>query len=419
MTWFLAVILINILIVAVVGGVAWFVAKRVYQFTAIVCEKICVRLNKPIIRISGKWFGIVYTVLAIPLFLAFMPLPIPLGMQYALRVFGAYWAGVFVYLFMLLLFAELLVLSVKIIYCVIRKYKPSQGEAFARPPLHKKVRQWATVTACCVAVLVSTFGFVNARHLHVAIYEIELSTPLSGEPMTIVFISDLHLGEVHTERWLPRIVRGINALEPDVVAIIGDIFNDDFYLIRNPQQAIETLSGIESTFGVFACLGNHDAGPTVHSMINFLEESNITLLNCGHIIIDERLVLIGRVDPSPSNRSYGFGEIERRELEYVLEDVRTELNERSLPELPIVVIDHNPLNINEYGSEVDLVLFGHTHRGQFFPGSLITRLVFDVDHGHKTATGNTPHVIVTQGVHTWLMPMRVGTNNEIGKVVIR
>ena len=81
--------------------------------------------------------------------------------------------------------------------------------------------------------------------------------------------------------------------------------------------------------------------------------------------------------------------------------------------LPVVVIYHNPENIDEYGSEVDLILAGHTHKGQIFPGSLFTRAIYDVDYGHYQKDGNSPHVVVTSGVGTWGMPMRVGTNCEI------
>jgi predicted MPP superfamily phosphohydrolase len=85
--------------------------------------------------------------------------------------------------------------------------------------------------------------------------------------------------------------------------------------------------------------------------------------------------------------------------------------------LPIVVLDHNPTTIPEYTGGVDLVLFGHTHRGQIFPASLITRLMYEIDHGHMHRHGT--HFIVTQGAHTVLTPMRVGTHSEIANVLVR
>ena len=64
----------------------------------------------------------------------------------------------------------------------------------------------------------------------------------------------------------------------------------------------------------------------------------------------------------------------------------------------------------------DLLLCGHTHRGQIFPGSLITDRMYTVDYGYYRADDASPQVIVSSGVGTWGMPMRVGTDCEIVKI---
>jgi predicted MPP superfamily phosphohydrolase len=76
-------------------------------------------------------------------------------------------------------------------------------------------------------------------------------------------------------------------------------------------------------------------------------------------------------------------------------------------------MDHTPSNIEQYGKEVNLVLAGHTHKGQMFPGNLFTRKMFTVDYGHYQKDKDSPHIIVTSGVSTWGPPMRIGTFNEI------
>jgi methionine-S-sulfoxide reductase len=89
----------------------------------------------------------------------------------------------------------------------------------------------------------------------------------------------------------------------------------------------------------------------------------------------------------------------------------------SVPEgLPVIVLDHNPAAVNEY-DRGDLILCGHTHKGQIFPGSLFTRRLFPVDYGYYRRDDSAPHVIVSSGAGTWGMPMRVGTDCEI--VLIR
>jgi len=143
-------------------------------------------------------------------------------------------------------------------------------------------------------------------------------------------------------------------------------------------------------------------------MINFLEESNIKLLNDEYIIIDGRFVLFGRLDANPIG---GFGELQRRDISETIISVGAEM--------PVIVMDHNPARIKEYGKETNLILAGHTHRGQMFPGSLVTRNMFTVDYGHYQKEKDNPHVIVTSGVSTWRPPMRIGTNNEITSILVR
>jgi len=348
----------------------------------------------------AKIFAAVYGLLFIPMLFAFMP--IHLRLNYIFLTIGAYWLGVYFYL------SSFFILSVAII---------ALGKAFGLISNVKKARLHTGIVVAALTVAVSSYGFFNATRIVFVEYEVQLNRPLAGEPINIVFIGDLHLGSVRSERQLTRIVDGINSLEPDIVALVGDIFNDDFYLIRNPDRAEMLLREISATYGVFACLGNHDAGPTLGSMIASLERSNITLLKDEYVIIDERLILIGRLDPIPFGEFghpipfSGFDNLRRRELA----DIKNLEGNR----LPVIVLDHNPASIGEYTNDVDLVLSAHTHRGQIFPANFITGLIYEVDHGHFQRDEDSPHFIVTQGVHTVLTPMRVGTNSEIASVLVR
>jgi len=248
----------------------------------------------------------------------------------------------------------------------------------------------------------------NAGRIGHVFYEIPKGEVSLGD-LKIVLISDLHLGAVNnTERNLGHIVQEINALDPDIVCITGDIFNDNFDAIRDPGRAAALLRGIEATYGVFACFGNHDGGSTFDSMMAFLEESNIRLLKDEHVIIDDRLALFGRLDARPIG---GSGDLRRQDISEAIALVGASL--------PVIVMEHDPSLIGEYGSEVHLILAGHTHKGQVFPGSIITSIMFDTDYGHYQKDNESPHVITTSGVSTWGPPMRVGTNNEIVSIVLR
>ena len=139
-----------------------------------------------------------------------------------------------------------------------------------------------------------------------------------------------------------------------------------------------------------------------------MRRANINNLKDQAITVDERFVLVGRVDASPIG-GYGNGEVKRNEnLDEILHGTNSEL--------PVVVMDHNPARADGYGNEVDLILCGHTHRGQVFPGSLITGLMYTVDYGHYQKDANSPHVVVSSGVGTWGLPMRVGSDCEVVRV---
>jgi len=81
-------------------------------------------------------------------------------------------------------------------------------------------------------------------------------------------------------------------------------------------------------------------------------------------------------------------------------------------------MDHNPSKIEEYGNEIDLILSGHTHRGQMFPANLIIKALYAADYGRYQKDDNSPQVIVTSGAGTWGMPMRIGSNNEIVMILL-
>jgi predicted MPP superfamily phosphohydrolase len=315
-------------------------------------------------------------------------LPISSGVKRIINYAGSHWMGVYVYLLMFFFAVDLVVLlgcSTKII--------PS--------PVPQRLRFYAGLAVILLSVGMVIYGRYNAGHIKFVSYDIQTKKTLPAE-MKIVLVSDLHLGAVNSEENLSRTVRGINSLEPDIVCIAGDIFNGNIYALRNPSETMALLKSITAVYGVYACLGNHDGGKTFKEMTRFLEQSNIKLLNDEYVTIDDRLVLTGRVD---SRSIGGFDGLKRKKFADINVPVNTDL--------PVIVMDHNPSNIEQYGNKIDLILSGHTHRGQMFPANLITKAIYIIHYGRYQKDDNSPHVIVTSGAGTWGMPMRIGSNNEI------
>ena len=372
-----------------------YVGNRLYKWFSYIFPKLNVKI-----------FSLLFGLIGILTLFSLLPLSLPIWTNYYLRMIGGYITGILLYVLLFLILADL-------IFLIIKK------TTFISINNQKRVWFLSATLALCFGLMVSSYGIYNAKQVRITTYEVELLRSLKDE-MTVVLISDLHLGEIHSERRLEQVVSYINKISPDIVTIAGDIFNDDFYALRNPDHVAELFMSIDSRFGVFACLGNHDTGSTVNSMIDFLKNSNVALLHDDYVIIDNRLILIGRLDsPLPWMAEGGFGGLKRRDIEYIIEDINNDLLYLGLGDLPIIVMDHNPTHINEYDNTIDMALFGHTHRGGMFPFNIVTNLIYTIHHGHLQLDAYSPHFIVTSGVHGWSMPLRVGSHNEIVKIVMR
>ena len=371
-----------IFIIFFYGGTNFYIGRRIFQWLSLLFQNI-----------NGTIYAGIYLFIALSLIIGYLPLPSII--KETKRWIGAYWMGIFVYLLLLFLVSDLVLLLGTIV-----KIIPN--------PMPQNIRFFAGLVVILLTTGLVSYGIYNANQIKYASYDIQTKETTFSANMKIVLIADFHLGAVNSEKRLESIVQGINNLKPDIVCIAGDIFNNDFNALSNPDEAIDLLKSIKATYGIYACLGNHDGGNTFNEMTSFLEQSNIKLLNDEYVIIDERLVLFGRVDPSPIG---GFGELKRKDITEIIASLDTNM--------PVVVMDHSPSNIEQYGGEVDLVIAGHTHKGQIFPFNLITNATFVVDYGHYQKDADSPHVIVTSGVGTWGTPMRVGTNSEIVSILLR
>jgi predicted MPP superfamily phosphohydrolase len=369
------------LLIALLCGANYYLAHRVWSWMHCLIPKLSIAVPLAF-----------FAVMTVIMILSFIK-PFSGVLQRCISFVGNVWMGAVIYFLLFFLLSDVTVL-------IVGLFQALSESAMAR------LRLVAGISATALALTVSAYGIFNARRIRTVEYGIELSDAPTSH-LTVALISDVHLGALGSESKLPKIVAEINALKPDIVCIAGDIFDSNFATIADPQAAIDTLKRIESTYGVYACLGNHDAGATFVSMEDFLGRAGIRLLKDESVVIDGRLVLAGRLDSRPIGNA---GALKRGDILGVLKGADTSL--------PVVVMDHNPANADAYNGEVDLVLSGHTHKGQVFPGSLITNAMYTVDYGYHRAE-NGMQTVVSSGVGTWGPPLRVGSNCEIVKLDLR
>lgn len=332
-----------------------------------------------------------------------------------LKQFSNTWLGV-------LLYALLVILTADLLRLVVKRFLPG-GNSRWKERLFSRRGHGLIGLGCilCVGGL-SLAGIVSADHISVTNYELSVDkeAPGLGE-LKIILAADLHLGYSIGIRHMEQMVDLINQEDADIVVIAGDIFDNEYEALEDPELLAEVLGGIQSRYGVYACYGNHDikekvlAGFTFAGrgekasdprMDAFLEKAGIRLLREEGVLIDDAFYLYGRPDYGRPGR----GILVRKTPEQLTEGM--DLSR------PVIVIDHQPRELQELADAgVDLDLCGHTHDGQTFPGNLTARLFWENICGYLQK-GNM-HNIVTSGVGVFGPDMRLGTRSEICVITVR
>ena len=359
-----------------------------------------------------RGIGLIYFFVVFSILIAFMA-PAS-GFRRFMKLLSNYWLGVLVYTIMTVGIADGLRLLIKY---------PLKNVAFPGRELLFSNVGTAVVGAVCAVIIttVSIYGMINAGNIQTTKYDISIDKKAGKlDSLNVVLIADLHLGYNIGCRHMEKMVEKINAQNPDLVVVAGDIFDNEYEALENPDRLAAILRGIQSKYGVYACYGNHDiqekilAGFTFGGkekkessvkMDEFLEKSGITLLRDEYVLIDDSFYLYGR----PDYERPGRGIDERKSPQEITEDLDLSL--------PVLVIDHEPRELQELADAgVDADLCGHTHDGQLFPGNLTIKLMWENACGYLEK-GNM-HSIVTSGVGLFGPNMRVGTKSEICDIMM-
>ena len=245
------------------------------------------------------------------------------------------------------------------------------------------------------AVLITLFGIYTANTIVITKVAVKLKNlPQAWENRKIVFISDVHLGQIHGVRFAEKVVRKIQELKPDMVLNGGDVFDG---VAVNIEEIIAPFKKLTAPFGSFFVMGNHEEFADNFKYFSAIEDIGIRVLANEKVVVDG-LQIIG-VDYKLTNRQATF--------KNVLNDIHID---RAQPSL---LLKHVPLNLEVAEKMgISLQLSGHTHRAQVFPFTLMTKSIYKgFDYGLKTF--GSLQVLTTSGVGTWGPPMRVGTKSEI------
>jgi predicted MPP superfamily phosphohydrolase len=261
------------------------------------------------------------------------------------------------------------------------------------------LRGWALAAGGVLSLIAL---FQGLRPPTVQSYDVTVKgLPNEMDGTVIVAMSDLHLGSQLGERWLAHRVAEVEAQRPDLVVLLGDIFEG-----HSPPQAelLLTLGRLSAPLGVWAVPGNHEFHEGQGASMTLMKQAGLEVLRDRWVELRPGLVLAG-VDDFTALRRAG--------------DRRDSLSQalRGRPPGATILLSHTPWQADRASSQgVDLMLSGHTHGGQIWPFGYLARLIYPLLDGRYEVGGTT--VIVCRGTGLWGPRMRLWRRGEILRVTV-
>ncbi|MDO8950971.1 MAG: metallophosphoesterase [Draconibacterium sp.] len=255
-------------------------------------------------------------------------------------------------------------------------------------------RVYALSALIFLSVVVVIGGVINLNTIRVSEYQITLPKKNSNiNNLRVAFVSDIHIEQNLSLNFLEQFVRKVNALQPDILLYGGDIVEGDSE--HETSEAMESiLKKVQPRYGTFGVVGNHEFYGGQEQGV-FFRKANITLLNDTIINIDNAFYLGGRIDQHFRKR---------KSIE--------EIVQHSSADLPIILMDHRPTQLQEVSqTSVNVQFSGHTHNGQLFPINYIIQRMYDLSWGYKKIRDT--HFFVSSGLRLWGPPVKTAGKSEI------
>ncbi|MFE7063376.1 metallophosphoesterase [Sutcliffiella sp. NPDC057660] len=296
-----------------------------------------------------------------------------------LSILGSYWFAVVQYGLLLFPVANLTVF--------LLKWSPLSEEAAII---------WTGNVTLIIFMLLMALGTFNAYSPVIRSYEISIpKNVINHKELKIAVASDMHFGKLSGRAHVSRLVKIVKSMNPDLILLPGDIIDDDPKQFVRKQMG-EILKNMHAPMGMYGVLGNHEYyGREIPAFLEEMNKLDIRILMDEVIKVEDSFYLVGRKDKTDSRR---------RSIKELVENLDHNL--------PIIAMDHQPTQLKEAEeSGIDIILSGHTHRGQMMPNHLITKRMFELDWGYLKK--NSLHAIVSSGFGFWGPPIRIGSRSEV------
>jgi len=242
-----------------------------------------------------------------------------------------------------------------------------------------------------LALGIFIYGWFEARSIRVESLSVETEkiSPETGR-LRLVQISDVHIGLMIGSDFLYRMLKIVQDAKPDILLSTGDLVDGQ---MNSLVKVLPLLQGIQPRLGKYAITGNHEFYAGITEAEEFTRKAGFVMLR-GKGVTVAGLINIAGID-DPAGRAMG----QYRPV------VEAELLEALPAQYFTLLLKHQPVVDRKSFDRFDLQLSGHTHKGQIFPFSLITRLYFPLHTGFFRLS-NLSWLRVSRGTGTWGPPIR-------------
>ena len=229
---------------------------------------------------------------------------------------------------------------------------------------------------------------------------------LSFDELSVVQLSDVHVGNTIGKVFLQECVERINVLKPDIVVITGDLVDRK---IEDAKEDLAPLKALQTKYGVFFVLGNHEYYHGAEGIANYMSELNITALLNDSVTIRDGKSAINIV---------GINDLQSIRFNTLPIDTYKAF-EKVDGTVPTLLLSHQPKSVEVVKNrDYDLMLSGHTHGGQIFPFGFLVMLEQPFLAGLYQVT-NTKQIFVSRGTGYWGPPVRVFAPSEISVLTLK
>ncbi|GMT35991.1 hypothetical protein PFISCL1PPCAC_27288 [Pristionchus fissidentatus] len=313
------------------------------------------------------------------------------------------------------LYLHLLVLSIvfEVLYYLVKFIENRRGEeSFKLTKLTPMTRDQITVSILALSFVLACGGLFTALSDPVVQTEQIFSKHLPssmGHPVKIALLTDIHIGPSIGKTRIEKVVKMTNEINPDVVAIAGDLA-DGF--VSDLREAAAPLCNLKTKYGVYFATGNHEyMHGNVDEWFAFLRSCNITVLHN-----ENRHIAL------PQNASLcmaGMDDLETLKLHIPGHGMDPEKALRGCrPGELQVLLAHQPNAAKRVirdglATHLDLILSGHTHNGQMYVFWPIVWAVNAYKRGLYYDAPTDTQIYVSAGVNFFGPPIKMMGNCEI------